>query len=250
MWGCTCWSKNSLFHSRVFPTHVGVYRCERLWQKMADCFPHACGGVPPQFQISESLNSFSPRMWGCTDYIALMERNYEVFPTHVGVYLRLKLLRLNISSFPHACGGVPGRYMARWEIEPFSPRMWGCTVSVSLSILAYCRFPHACGGVPVELLFLVVPASFSPRMWGCTPLCSVITGIPLVFPTHVGVYLMIGDHQCNKTSFSPRMWGCTDHSGSPRTDEAVFPTHVGVYRMIILVCKYCEKFSPRMWGCT
>ena len=148
MWGCTCWSKNSLFHSRVFPTHVGVYRCERLWQKMADCFPHACGGVPPQFQISESLNSFSPRMWGCTDYIALMERNYEVFPTHVGVYL------------------------------------------------------------------------------------------------------MIGDHQCNKTSFSPRMWGCTDHSGSPRTDEAVFPTHVGVYRMIILVCKYCEKFSPRMWGCT
>ena len=94
-------------------------------------------------------------------------------------------------SFPHACGGVPLQLKREQRAEPFSPRMWGCTVAHhrngvfgnvfpthvgvylhhSWDRVGKAGFPHACGGVPP----LVGPDGETYK----------------VFPTHVGVYLII-----------------------------------------------------------
>ena len=129
--------------------------------------------------------------------------------------------------------------------------------------------PHACGGVSAISIFIGSPFVSSPRMWGCFP-CSVsIALLVLVFPTHVGVFLMLPSsylflgrlpHACGGVSVekgqyrrcpclphacggvsavarprmpicpsSPRMWGCFYHPGTFGGSSVVFPTHVGVF---------------------
>ena len=71
-----------------------------------------------------------------------------------------------------------------------------------------------------------------------------------VFPTHMGVYRLIGLSGLQRVSFphtrggvpnsttknslapafSPHTWGCTDVGIFAGVDRNVFPTHVGVYR--------------------
>ena len=233
----------------VFPTHVGVYLGIGRPAALHSSFPHACGGVPAEFH---------PEAW-----------DVEVFPTHVGVYLLLLVVKSLVPGFPHACGGVPLYFSFIKQVAPFSPRMWGCTVSslirarcsrvfpthvgVYLGLCPHLHiqhsFPHACGGVPPYASTDLVASTFSPRMWGCTLVSKTLDICIGVFPTHVGVYLYGTNrssnlnrfpHACGgvprlsprsrvKAGFSPRMWGCTFVSAVAPASAAVFPTHVGVY---------------------
>ena len=127
MWGCTAESLNRHHNHRVFPTHVGVYLLPLLHQRLGTSFPHACGGVPETKMVKETRRTFSPRMWGCTFRERLRPCLRVVFPTHVGVYLLISVIKSKETSFPHACGGVPKDPDYTCGIEMFSPRMWGCT---------------------------------------------------------------------------------------------------------------------------
>ena len=49
---------------------------------------------------------FSPRTWGCFHLLELFIVPHEVFPTHVGVFLKGMNCSLRCKSFPHARGGV------------------------------------------------------------------------------------------------------------------------------------------------
>ena len=129
---------------------------------------------------------FSPRMWGWARCRLHKWFCRSIFPTHVGVSLKVSEKFIIIFDFPHACGGEPvgvrtGKYTAS-----FSPRMWGwahqtqlcgCTVLIFpthvggeplfrlLHVPLY-HFPHACGGEPQRCLLPLRLNLFSPRMWG------------------------------------------------------------------------------------
>ena len=108
-WGCFC---SYLLFARlglVFPTHVGVFPiCSGLASRRMG-LPHARGGVSVVDRRRGALASSSPRTWGCfctaTQWICAV----AVFPTHVGVFLRLPPHCARRLSLPHARGGVSVR---------------------------------------------------------------------------------------------------------------------------------------------
>ena len=65
MWGCFFGQLKALTESFVFPTHVGVFPILSLATGLAECLPHACGGVSPLYGSSTTVMPSSPRMWGC-----------------------------------------------------------------------------------------------------------------------------------------------------------------------------------------
>ncbi len=132
-----------------------------------------------------------------------------VFPTHVGVFLKGYLRRINARRLPHARGGVSVEYQRGDLMRQSSPRTWGCFyglndfkagvivfpthVGVFLAKGVYINIgkslPHARGGVsftPMERSFCV---ESSPRTWGCFYFGVAQRRRRVVFPTHVGVFL-------------------------------------------------------------
>ena len=231
--------------------------------------PHACGGVSSFNNQTKWGTLSSPRMWGC-----FLRRNPDpklkrVFPTHVGVFLTQRLCCGVHLGLPHACGGVSiGKIILR-ENRESSPRMWGCFSTITASYMVrgvfpthvgvflvqpsshppFGRLPHACGGVSVSRWKFAYLQRSSPRMWGCFHPRVAIVNAKRVFPTHVGVFLIISNwgqaaaclpHACGGVSnhpgpdhhralSSPRMWGCFPILHARSFSESVFPTHVGVF---------------------
>ena len=67
-------------------------------------------------------------------------------------------------------------------------------------------------------------------MWGCTELEAPAAIGAFVFPTHVGVYLLIGYLGKEPESFPHARGGVPQTGGSGDFVALVFPTHVGVYQ--------------------
>ncbi len=111
---------------------------------------------------------------------------------------------------------------------------------------------------------------FSPRMWGCTELPRQSGLLGYVFPTHVGVYLIVDKNCVNMRSFPHACGGVPVIESANMRVAVVFPTHVGVYRFYYKNHAGLQRFphacggvpdgdawnvldlqfSPRMWGCT
>ncbi len=127
-------------------------------------------------------------------------------------------------------------------------------------------------------------------MWGCSGYSWTPAELPLVFPTHVGMFLVPSllrmvnicfPHACGDVPrlandlhipvvFSPRMWGCSAGRAGTYARPRVFPTHVGMFRrrrdrktadmrfphacgdvpMRRCSVRHADVFSPRMWGCS
>ena len=132
---------------------------------------------------------FSPRVWGCTAVGYSLILNISVFPTRVGMYRGDNHNRYRCPRFPHACGDVPDGTKYIWAKDTFSPRVWGCTDDVTISLNEPRRFPHACGDVPTVQ--------------------ERLRHADIVFPTRVGMYREVITMIPTRESFSPRVWGCT-----------------------------------------
>ena len=190
-----------------------------------------------------------------------------------------------------------------------SPRMWGCFryglraahtppvfpthVGVFLpnvrSRERLLSLPHACGGVSYTCKSRNRSPWSSPRMWGCFLLKLLKESLLDVFPTHVGVFLLVVfaeqilhglPHACGGVSAlmsclrlpswsSPRMWGCFSEKVLAFRLGIVFPTHVGVFLEGVMPDFQYQRLphacggvstrlvlmsdlwvsSPRMWGC-
>ena len=139
-----------------------------------------------------------------------VQRQY-VFPTPVGVFPEPWLTYSQQPSLPHARGGVSSSPSSFSEWISSSPRPWGCfqcsqlcdvldfvfptPVGVFPSIprkgSGWTCLPHARGGVSVFMSSSDVPTASSPRPWGCFWVCISKVGKREVFPTPVGVFLLL-----------------------------------------------------------
>ncbi len=293
----------------VFPTPVGVFPAIPVEVGSAIGLPHACGGVSIADKVWEVAEGSSPRLWGCF-HVALSYRYVSgVFPTPVGVFPLGSLSLPVIAGLPHACGGVssgPLRYALSLRS---SPRLWGCFLRQAsghdagvvfptpvgvfpvTGLVAYmgARLPHACGGVSTLMPEATKRRESSPRLWGCFYISARQAWGDAVFPTPVGVFLLIVvsaepepslPHACGgvspcaaavaiSTASSPRLWGCFFNLWRAYDRESVFPTPVGVFlasasgRMAACSLPHAcggvspvrvhhaaaNESSPRLWGC-
>ena len=114
------------------------------------------------------LSVSSPRTWGCFLCSLSDSSSGGVFPTHVGVFLRMREVPQRLSRLPHARGGVS---------------------SVGIGFLGRQSLPHARGGVSLQVTVTTSSTGSSPRTWGCFRRERLQSFCSTVFPTHVGVFL-------------------------------------------------------------
>ena len=125
-WGCFYPYPGAIFPGTVFPTHVGVFLSVWALPVLLLRLPHARGGVSPGTGPKGRWVLSSPRTWGCFSAHRRKHPHSRVFPTHVGVFLRIRI-RVSIRvSLPHARGGVSVRQRVSISGTLSSPRTWGC----------------------------------------------------------------------------------------------------------------------------
>ena len=156
------------------------------------------------------LSGSSPRTWGCFPPFANQSPAPSVFPTHVGVFPRCAPRSCWGGGLPHARGGVSAVLACHNRLRASSPRTWGCfwpgrcsgtcphVFPTHVGVFPVLwgassspkSLPHARGGVSSPFRFMAVAAMSSPRTWGCFWESVRKGGWRLVFPTHVGVFLL------------------------------------------------------------
>ena len=129
----------------------------------------------------------------------------------------------------------------------------GVFLLLSASTLLMLSLPHARGGVSKRRIWTLRLMLSSPRTWGCFSTSVFLRFAPMVFPTHVGVFLngVFGlfalcclpharggvSYFHEKASFvtlsSPRTWGYFHGACRPCGAGNVFPTHVGDSKLIV-----------------
>ena len=172
----------------------------------------------------------------------------SVFPTHVGVFPHVGTTDWMRACLPHARGGVSLQVTVTTSSTGSSPRTWGCFRHGTRSTLLFavfpthvgvfppehskppmnCCLPHARGGVSRSSGTTSYCASSSPRTWGCFRLCKVFRLNAVVFPTHVGVFLVLAG-------------GVYAHGGLPHARGGVSTNRTRHRRTY--------PSSPRTWGC-
>ena len=198
-----------------------------------------------------------------------MRGKIVVFPTLVGVFLTGPAASAVSSSLPHARGGVsifPSFFTLPMRS---SPRSWGCfhkearppggdrvfptLVGVFPPTARWScwasSLPHARGGVSEKHARRIGYAGSSPRSWGCFHDAATSGECPAVFPTLVGVFLVVSKRTIisvslpharggvserlglavAKVASSPRSWGCFRDALLDAARPFVFPTLVGVF---------------------
>ena len=151
-------------------------------------------------------------------------------------------------SLPLARGGVSQKRVRTCEGRYSSPRPWGCFHSAEHPV-AQCQLfptpvgvflssdsaksvtqslPHARGGVSASTIAVRAKCVSSPHPWGC--FCPTLTTsiFKPLFPTPVGVFLLLPIHD----GVNPPL---------PHTRGGVSKT--------LLMFLAPERSSPRPWGC-
>ena len=268
-WGCFRTSYLTVGFTPVFPTSVGVFLPNSQTDHRHESLPHVRGGVSDEV-LTPALRAWSsPRPWGCFPCPERLPMQRGVFPTSVGVFLRLAFTSQSGSGLPHVRGGVSLLEAGKHALLASSPRPWGCfpktienriragvfptSVGVFLIISGASAnngsLPHVRGGVSKTGSYLLERYKSSPRPWGCFPAATAIPAFDRVFPTSVGVFLrsvfLLKPYVCLphvrggvsqglsrsiwKSKSSPRPWGCFREVAAATAFRAVFPTSVGVF---------------------
>ena len=127
-WGWTGTLQGQFSLRFVFPTHVGMDRCDACCEILLKGIPHPRGDGPQQCTIRESCQSYSPPTWGWTAAESLAGLPRHVFPTHVGMDRSAHSRSVMSASIPHPRGDGPIRASFLSMVLTYSPPTWGWTV--------------------------------------------------------------------------------------------------------------------------
>ena len=231
-------------------------------------FPHARGDGPSGRRVRRVPGRFSPRAWGWSAWRSPRAIAAPVFPTRVGM--------------------VQAQTEAKKKKSKFSPRAWGWSDRIPIGggslpvfptrvgmvriLLCRCRargcFPHARGDGPSNRFRITRGPMFSPRAWGWSGHVSAVAGVPVVFPTRVG---MVRPHAISASRvgsfphargdgpnearwieravrFSPRAWGWSALDDQIGRRGRVFPTRVGMVRCSNDRRSDRKSFPHAAWG--
>ena len=125
-WGCFYAATLMPIHAFVFPTPVGVFLKDAVISYSIGGLPHTRGGVSPVRPCYSHSYWSSPHPWGCFCWKRRGWLNRRVFPTPVGVFLKLLALKLIRLGLPHTRGGVSNRANLTNTDDVSSPHPWGC----------------------------------------------------------------------------------------------------------------------------
>ena len=89
-WGCFHHRRAAVGKKLVFPTQVGMFPRRELVERLDGSFPHAGGDVSGALATRDAVLEFSPRRWGCFSGRSCRRRACVVFPTQVGMFLKVK----------------------------------------------------------------------------------------------------------------------------------------------------------------
>src|SRR5690606_5289963 len=110
----------------VFPTCVGVFLSHRARRKKLACLPHMRGGVSSFGKACNFTAQASPHSRGCFRRRWGVLTTFWVFPTGVGVFLRLARPAILARRLPHMRGGVSAEEGGFQQSFSSSPHAWGC----------------------------------------------------------------------------------------------------------------------------
>ena len=207
-WGCFQRSPTPSPRKKVFPTCVGVFPGGVKRLAICSGLPHVRGGVSNAMLYWTEPKRSSPRAWGCFQSLCLTSTHPTVFPTCVGVFLKLPCSSLMTACLPHVRGGVSYDRRIIGDQKKSSPRAWGCFLRLRILRTGDCVFPTCVG---------VFPWSHEVhRLW---------RGLPHV---RGGVSPVQAGERPGLLS-SPRAWGCFRGSRRGARKNRVFPTCVGVF---------------------
>ena len=108
-------------------------------------FPYASGGVSLICNLRCNFGVFSLREWGCFSGSRLSSFVHSVFPTRVGVFLLIYLIKYANTGFPYASGGVSYWHGVSDSEYVFSLREWGCFFSAQIELKHWQVFPTRVG---------------------------------------------------------------------------------------------------------
>ena len=156
--------------------------------------------------------SLPHRRGGVSRHACLPESQEKVFPTGVGVFLyksheKHEMLLSSPQAWgcflvygcyaegdirlPHRRGGVSARIDGLSGCCRSSPQAWGCFYLVDLNSTQAASLPHRRGGVSTFERYEVFAVPSSPQAWGCFHTANSPLTRPFVFPTGVGVFLVV-----------------------------------------------------------
>ncbi len=147
-WGCFQWYALVSNGNYVFPTNVGVFPPNRTQDRTGGSLPHERGGVSGYDDAHDRPAQSSPRTWGCFYRQCQPVFAGRVFPTNVGVFLRMAVVRRARERLPHERGGVSSTGY-RGKLKSWSsPRTWGCFLPSPFSYPFLYVFPTNVGVFP------------------------------------------------------------------------------------------------------
>ena len=110
----------------VFPTPVGVFLSYGKSWAFKESLPHTRGGVSRFESGGDELRKSSPHPWGCFFCVIQHGDNTIVFPTPVGVFLKIYMEGSLRNCLPHTRGGVSTGLILSNGAGMSSPHPWGC----------------------------------------------------------------------------------------------------------------------------
>ena len=106
MWRCFYYLNSRLDRRDVFSTHVEMFPPSDSVRTQRSGFLHACGDVSVLHTPDLHIRRFSPRMWRCFQLCSDCVWGWDVFSTHVEMFLPMRSSQARCSGFLHACGDV------------------------------------------------------------------------------------------------------------------------------------------------
>ena len=149
------------------------------------------GDGPDLKATTKHVATFSPHAWGWSGFTLDTPKNWEVFPTCVGMVRSTTVLISLSMSFPHMRGDGPSLPW-RYDFERrFSPHAWGWSVVTAIGLVGkqvfptcvgmvragglraegILRFPHMRGDGPSPDRADALVMAFSPHAWGWSDFC-------------------------------------------------------------------------------